>query len=81
MLNVVGLLHYLHSGKSEGRFPISQIDKIKFPEVILDPTKEVIIIGIHEASRTGAPILGWNMIVQLKKLYNVIVILKKRRRN
>ena len=40
---------------------------IKFPAVVLDPTKEVIIIGIHEASRTGAPILGWNIIVSLKR--------------
>lgn len=35
------------------------------------------MIVCHEASRTGAPILGWNIARALAKRFNVIVVLVK----
>lgn len=39
--------------------------------------REWILIVCHEASRTGAPILAWNMARLLIKNYNVVVLLMR----
>ena len=68
------LLHYLNGGRGEGRRPIAQvpyrIDKAK-----LDLARDNVIIVVHETSRTGAPVLGWNVARQLAARHNVFTIL------
>ncbi len=39
-----------------------------------DPSRENIIITVHETSRTGAPILGWNIARILAARYNVFTV-------
>jgi len=39
---------------------------------VLDRRKATILVVSHEASRTGAPILGLNLVQQLSERYNVI---------
>ncbi len=40
----------------------------------LDPARENVIIVVHETSRTGAPILGWNIARELATKYNIFTI-------
>jgi glycosyltransferase involved in cell wall biosynthesis len=44
----------------------------------LDKDKRTVIVVCHEASRTGAPVLGLNMAAEMRKKYNVIVVLLER---
>jgi glycosyltransferase involved in cell wall biosynthesis/ubiquinone/menaquinone biosynthesis C-methylase UbiE len=42
---------------------------------VLDRQKATILVVSHEASRTGAPILGLNLVQQLSARYNVISLI------
>lgn len=39
-------------------------------------TSDTIVVIAHEASRTGAPILAWNLVKKLQHRYNLVVLLK-----
>lgn len=41
---------------------------------LFDPTRENVIVVVHETSRTGAPILGWNIARELATKYNLFTI-------
>ncbi|MDM0055814.1 rhamnan synthesis F family protein [Variovorax fucosicus] len=71
------LSHYLLSGKQEGRSARPKADDLDFPTDRLDPNRETVIVAVHEATRTGAAILAWNIIGQLQRRYNVIALLKR----
>jgi glycosyltransferase involved in cell wall biosynthesis len=71
------LVHYLRYGKHEGRRARSLVNSLHFPTDRLAPDRETIVVAIHEASRTGAPILAWNIIGELQKRYNVIALLRE----
>lgn len=70
------LLHYLVSGRNEGRPPLPQV-KLWTNKERMDPRRENIIIVVHEASRTGAPVLGWNIAHHLTTRYNVFTVVLK----
>ena len=58
-------LHYLRFGKGEGR--LYQMPDIKIlGKLSSNCNLETILIVIHEASRTGGPILALNIAEQLK---------------
>ncbi|TIC78511.1 glycosyltransferase [Crenobacter intestini] len=68
--------HYLRHGRHEGRKP--KAPSIVFQgsmEAEFDPARENILVVSHEASRTGAPILSFNLVRILKRQYNVVVLL------
>jgi glycosyltransferase involved in cell wall biosynthesis len=61
--------HYVEHGRAEGRrgrLP----DFDLHPEI--DPARETVLIVFHEGTRTGAPILGYNLVLAFLKKYNVI---------
>jgi glycosyltransferase involved in cell wall biosynthesis len=74
---VNALYHYLTYGKSEGRLPFSIAGQLVLPKDDLDPQKRAIVVVCHEASRTGAPILGWNLARTLSTSFNVVIVLVK----
>jgi len=39
-------------------------------------TSDTVVVMAHEASRTGAPILAWNLVKKLQRRYNVVVLLR-----
>jgi glycosyltransferase involved in cell wall biosynthesis len=43
----------------------------------LQPDRETVLLIAHEASRTGAPIVAWNLVKDLKTRYNVVVLLRR----
>jgi glycosyltransferase involved in cell wall biosynthesis len=67
------LLHYESFGRIEGRHPLPAIN-VQFNTERIDIKREDIIIVVHEASRTGAPVLGWNIARHLTNKYNVFVV-------
>lgn len=72
-----GLLrHYVLFGAAEGREGISPAARLSLPSFD-HLTRPRILLVNHEASRTGAPILGWNIARALQKDYDVVVALKR----
>jgi len=71
-----GFYHYALHGKSEGRKarPIFS-GWFRRGKRKLDRSKATIVIANHEASRTGAPLVGLTVGAKLAERYNVIVIL------
>ncbi len=69
------LVHYIRHGRAEGRVPMQASADPKFPKEGLDPDRETILLLVHDASRTGAPIIGWNLARTLNRDFNVVVVL------
>lgn len=69
------LLHYTEHGRSEGRrcVPPSSRSTLQLRQPIAG--LENVIVVVHETSRTGAPILGWNIARELGKKYNIYTVL------
>jgi glycosyltransferase involved in cell wall biosynthesis len=69
------LHHYVCFGKAEGRAAVPSTNRMNFPVDRLDRTRQSLVVMAHEASRTGAPILSWNIARTLSKRFNVIIVL------
>lgn len=69
------LVHYVLHGRSEGRSPTSSASRMIFDLSRLDPALPSVLLISHEASRTGAPILAYNIALQLREKYNVVALL------
>jgi glycosyltransferase involved in cell wall biosynthesis len=50
---------------------------IAFPTAAIRPGRETVLLIVHEATRTGAPILAWNLVRDLRANYNVVVLLRR----
>ena len=68
------LIHYARYGRTEGRAALfdaeADIRPGRRPFVAGRPT---VLLACHEASRTGAPILGWNLARHLNRDHNLVV--------
>jgi glycosyltransferase involved in cell wall biosynthesis len=72
----LGLLrHYVQHGRAEGRQGLSPATRMVVKEPSL--ARQRVLLVLHEASRTGAPILGWNLARALQARYEVVVVLKR----
>jgi glycosyltransferase involved in cell wall biosynthesis len=69
------LAHYISYGRQEGRRPVSIAAELSFSDSRIDPLRQTVLILSHEASRTGAPIVAYNIAMQFSRRYNVIVLL------
>jgi ubiquinone/menaquinone biosynthesis C-methylase UbiE/glycosyltransferase involved in cell wall biosynthesis len=67
--------HYLQWGRTDGRRTLPIADTVVCPLDGIQSDKENVLVLIHEASRTGAPILGWNIARTLCARVNVVVVL------
>ncbi|WP_188394029.1 rhamnan synthesis F family protein [Mesorhizobium sp. SARCC-RB16n] len=65
------LWHYEHNGRDERRQPVSLADGLIYPQLATEGAPVVLVLS-HEASRTGAPVLGWNLIRHLSDRYRVV---------
>jgi glycosyltransferase involved in cell wall biosynthesis len=68
------LWHFETAGKREGRRPVSVADHLEFPPTSLG-TKPRVILICHDASRSGAPVLGWNIAKGLADRYQIISVI------
>ncbi|MFT8367862.1 MAG: rhamnan synthesis F family protein [Acetobacter papayae] len=72
----IGLLqHFALYGHAEGRVGAPVKIVLDCPTDTLQAGKENILLLLHDASRTGAPILGWNILRKMSRQYNVITVL------
>jgi glycosyltransferase involved in cell wall biosynthesis len=69
------LLHFCYHGRQEGRSCRPIADTVVLPTRQILPDRATVIVVVHEATRTGAAILGWNILRALKKNYNVVALL------
>lgn len=69
-------LHFVNHGKEEGRLAHPFPTLISDLKQKLNPFRKTVLVVVHEASRSGAPILGWNIAARLKYdwSYNVVVV-------
>jgi glycosyltransferase involved in cell wall biosynthesis len=70
--------HYIASGYTEGRRPVGIAAPLSFDQSRLNPKRETVLLVVHEASRTGAPILAYNVAKRLRRKYNVVALLLDR---
>lgn len=68
------LVHYLRHGLSEGRSPISAAYDAVLPPMKRADSRDVIVVLTHEATRSGAPILTWNIVKGLTDKFNVVTV-------
>jgi ubiquinone/menaquinone biosynthesis C-methylase UbiE/glycosyltransferase involved in cell wall biosynthesis len=69
--------HYLETGRAEGRRALPIADTLMLPVAEIEPDRPTVLMLIHEASRTGAPILGWNIARALRGKVNVVAIIMR----
>lgn len=75
LANIAPLRHYLEFGRREGRISLANIRRNFFEgDRPYDPAKKTIIIGVHEFTTTGAPIVGLELVRQAAERFNVIVL-------
>lgn len=66
------LVHFIRHGRADGRrgaFPLP----LAAGRHAFDPLKRSVLVVTHDVSRTGAPILAWNIALHLDATHNVIV--------
>lgn len=69
------LVHHATSGIREGRRGVSIAAGLGYDRHRIDPKRETILVVVHEATRTGAPILAYNIVKRLCAKYNVVTLL------
>ena len=66
--------HFLLHGRNEDRvWALPEFDISKSPQFASG--RETVLVVSHEASRTGAPILSFNLVQSLVRKYNVVALL------
>ncbi len=67
--------HFVFHGKAEGR--IGRLPKFEYCGDFsgLNPERPTVLVVSHEASATGAPVVSLNIIIELKKRFNVVALL------
>jgi glycosyltransferase involved in cell wall biosynthesis len=69
------LHHFLTRGRAEARRSLPAAALLKFDRSRLDPELETVLLVAHEATRTGAPILTYNLAKRLRGKCNVVALL------
>ena len=68
------LYHYVSKGRLEGRYRSRAHLEAPLAVVPNVDGRPIVFVFDHQATRTGAPILGWNLIRRLKSRYFVVSI-------
>jgi glycosyltransferase involved in cell wall biosynthesis len=73
------LLHYTDHGHREGRTKYFDAESaFKAGQRTFQASQETVVVVLHEASMTGAPILGLNLIRLIGSRYNVVTVVLRR---
>jgi glycosyltransferase involved in cell wall biosynthesis len=68
------LIHYARYGRAEGRLARFEGEAhLRQGAKAFDPGRKTVLLVCHEASRTGAPILGWNLARHLNRDHNLVI--------
>ncbi|MEP2785165.1 MAG: rhamnan synthesis F family protein [Pseudoruegeria sp.] len=75
LAKIVPFEHYIVYGLNEGRTNLKGLRAgVRLGKTPFDPEKQTCLICVHELSKTGAPIVGLDMLKQAREEYNVIVL-------
>lgn len=66
--------HFIMWGKAEGRMGTPPKVEIRPGTIAFDPEKETALVVCHNASLTGAPVLGLNIAKLLGAKYNIVCV-------
>ena len=67
--------HYILLGERELRLPRAAAEAMAFPPAIGAKERRVVLMLVHEASRTGAPLLGWNIAAKLAEWHDMVPVI------
>ena len=67
--------HFMTHGKAQGRSGCPPKLMLHENRQSLHTDKEYVLVVTHEATRTGAPILAWNVCCELNGRFNVVALL------
>ena len=71
-------VHYILHGRTEGRRSLPNANEIiKSGKVHPSPTKSTLMVAIHESSRTGAPLVGLELVKHLKSQFNIFTYIAR----
>jgi glycosyltransferase involved in cell wall biosynthesis len=68
-------LHFVEDGQRERRAYRAAAEALSFPNLAGIDSKRVVLMLLHEASRTGAPLLGYALVAELRKHHAMIPVL------
>lgn len=71
------LFHYETWGRLEGRSYHDWLTHHAMPSLPAGDVRPTVLLLLHEATYTGAPILGWNLAQVLSEHCNVVVVLRR----
>ena len=69
------LAHYVKHGRGRAAGRSASPQRSTIDTSRIDPKRETILVVSHEATRTGAPILAYNIVKRLSPQYNVVTVL------
>jgi glycosyltransferase involved in cell wall biosynthesis len=69
------LHHFLTSGRLREWRPLPVAGTMECDRSRLDPNLQTVLLVVHQATRTGAPILAYNIAMRLRRKCNVIAVL------
>lgn len=69
------LVHFLRSGRREGRLPVSPASSLTLDNSRFDPKRETVLLIVHQATRTGPSILAYSVAMRLRDRCNVVALL------
>ena len=62
-------------GRREQRSPRAVAEELAFPEIVTSTDRRSVLMLVHEASRTGAPLLGWSLVQRLSAERDMVSVL------
>ena len=71
------LFHYETWGRQEGRVYRDWLTHHVMPPIVDAADRPTVFLLLHEATYTGAPILGWNLAKCLSEHSNIVVVLRR----
>ena len=70
----LGLHHRAH-GRAKRRRGQSAYRRSRKVVRSIDPERATVLVVFHDATRTDAPVLGWNLVREMGRRHNVIAVL------
>ncbi|WP_250507451.1 rhamnan synthesis F family protein [Caballeronia sp. GAFFF3] len=66
--------HFVNHGRGEGRLGTPPVPEVRWLEPRREgyESRDTVLVVSHEASRSGAPILAWNICLELRARFNVV---------
>ncbi|WP_156677816.1 rhamnan synthesis F family protein [Sphingomonas profundi] len=71
------LFHYEMWGRQEGRAYRDWLTYQAMPPLSADSGRPTVLLLVHEASYTGAPLLAWNLVRALADRCDIVVVLRR----